>query len=134
MASRCSPGWRRSGLLGKLGRGRPEITDLLIQLLEDPDFFVRLAACEALGRLGDQSAREPLERLRRRDPSGRVQRAAREARARLSEGGDALAGVRGELDAARADIAMLRAELAGLAGTAVAPVRKAPAKSRKRRR
>jgi len=109
------------GALGRLGRGRPEINDLLIQLLEDPDFFVRIAACEAIGRLSDRAGREPLERLRRRDPSGRVQRAAREAQARLGESGDGLGALRSELDAARSDIAMLRSELAGLRGERTVP-------------
>jgi aminopeptidase N len=103
--------------LGKLGEGKRDPLDRLIQLLEDPDFYVRLAACEALAELGKRETNGPLERLLRADPSGRVQRAAREAIARIAAGkGEPgnLASVRSEVGALRDDVAALRAELSEL--------------------
>ncbi|HUB07947.1 MAG TPA: M1 family aminopeptidase [Myxococcales bacterium] len=100
--------------LGKLGEGRREIADRIVELLEDPDFYVRLAACEAAVEANVAVARPALERLLRRDPSGRVQRAALEALARL--GSDEPAPWRRELDSVRAELIGLRQEVAALRG------------------
>ncbi len=108
--------------LGRIAEGRPEMAeaiDRLVQLVDDPDFYVRLAACEAIGQGRFSQGRAALERLARRDPSGRVQRAALEAAARLrGEGGPGDAGgLRAELDALRSEVGALRAEVARLRGT-----------------
>ncbi|MHB8417694.1 MAG: M1 family aminopeptidase [Myxococcales bacterium] len=98
--------------LGKLGEGQREAADRLALLLEDPDFYVRLAACEAVVDARASAARPALERLLRRDPSGRVQRAAIEALARLGAGEPT--PWRADLDALRAEVSGLRAEVAEL--------------------
>ena len=110
--------------LGRLAEGRREVVDRLVQLLEDPDFYVRLAACEALAEANAGEGRAGLERLLKRDPSGRVQRAALEAMARLrGEGGISSdsGGLRGDLDALRGEVAGLRNELAELRGRSTTP-------------
>ena len=120
--------------LGKLGEGDAQVFDALIQLLEDDDFYVRIAACEALGGLAKPEARGGLDRLRKRDPSGRVQRAAREALARLSgKGSD---GLRSEIEALRSEVERLRQEVAalpaGLSQAVSGPVKAQPAPKPKR--
>jgi aminopeptidase N len=103
--------------LGKLAEGKRELVERLALLLEDPDFYVRLAACEALAEAKAVAGRAGLERLLKRDPSGRVQRHALEALARLRGEGDAgsdPAGLRADIDALRSEVSGLRNELAGL--------------------
>nr|WP_292365589.1 MULTISPECIES: HEAT repeat domain-containing protein [unclassified Methanoculleus] len=50
--------------------------DGLIRALDDEDEFVRSQATLSLGTLADPKAREPLERMRREDPSASVREAA----------------------------------------------------------
>ena len=56
------------------------------ELLEDPDFRVRIAAVEALNGLGDSNAVGALKRAEGKDLDGRVRRRAREVARLLSEG------------------------------------------------
>ncbi len=110
--------------LGKLAEGRRESVDRLVELLEDPDFYVRLAACAALAEAQAGAGRAGLDRLLKRDPSGRVQRAALEALARLRGEGETPSdsgGLRAELDALRGEIAGLRGEVAELRGRLAKP-------------
>ncbi|MCK9298153.1 HEAT repeat domain-containing protein [Methanoculleus sp. YWC-01] len=48
----------------------------LIQALQDPDEYVRAQAALSLGTIADPKAREPLDRMRREDPSASVREAA----------------------------------------------------------
>jgi len=48
----------------------------LIRALDDPDEFVRAQAALSLGTIADLAAREPLERMRREDPSASTREAA----------------------------------------------------------
>jgi len=75
--------------LGKLGEGKPEVTDHLAHLLDDPWFRVRLEAAVALGELLDPKAVGPLERLIERELDGRVKRRAREAVRKIQAGREA---------------------------------------------
>jgi HEAT repeat protein len=50
--------------------------DGLIQALQDPDEYVRAQAALSLGTIADPKAREPLDRMRREDPSASVREAA----------------------------------------------------------
>jgi aminopeptidase N len=105
--------------LGKLAEGKRELIDRLIELLEDPDFYVRLAVCEALAEAKAGAGRAGLERLLKRDPSGRVQRHVLEALARLRGDGETpsdSSGLRADLDALRGEMAGLRGEVAELRG------------------
>ncbi len=75
--------------IGKLGEGRPEATDHLVRLLDDPWFRVRLEACIGLGELMDPKAIPALERLIDRELDGRVKRRARESIIKLRVGREA---------------------------------------------
>ncbi|HEY4823032.1 MAG TPA: M1 family aminopeptidase, partial [Candidatus Bathyarchaeia archaeon] len=75
--------------LGKLGEGKPEVTDHLVHLLDDPWFRVRLEAAVALGELLDAKAVGALERLIERELDGRVKRRAREAIRKIQAGREA---------------------------------------------
>ncbi len=75
--------------LGKLGEGKPEVTDHLVHLLDDPWFRVRLESCVALGELLDAKASGALERLVERELDGRVKRRAREAIQKIQAGREA---------------------------------------------
>lgn len=75
--------------LGKLGEGKPEVTDHLTHLLDDPWFRVRLEATVALGELLDPKAINALERLIERELDGRVKRRAREAVRKIQAGREA---------------------------------------------
>ncbi|HKW45355.1 MAG TPA: M1 family aminopeptidase, partial [Candidatus Eremiobacteraceae bacterium] len=49
--------------LGKIGEGRKVVRDVLIGLLDDRNFHVRVAAIDALEALHEHAAIEPLERI-----------------------------------------------------------------------
>ncbi len=75
--------------LGKLGEGKPEVTEHLIRLLDDPWFRVRIEAAIALGDLLETKALDPLNRLIERELDGRVKRRAREAIRKIQAGREA---------------------------------------------
>ncbi len=75
--------------LGKLGEAKPEVTDHLIRLLDDPWFRVRIEAAIALGDLLEAKALDPLNRLIDRELDGRVKRRAREAIRKIQAGREA---------------------------------------------
>src|SRR3990172_8513691 len=66
------------GRLGKLVDNKEPALDRLLELLDDPDLRVRLAAVAALQELGEDRAVGALSRLADRDPDGRVIRRCRE--------------------------------------------------------
>ncbi len=113
-----------AGCLGKLGHyvdKKHPIRDRLVELLDDPDLRLRLAAVGALVELGDDKAVPALERLAARDLDGRVIRSARTAAARLREGrdkGDEVKKLREELDKLREDHKSLKDRLEKLESTA----------------
>ncbi len=78
------------GALAKLAKGKgPEargVREWLADLIDDPAYFVRGAACDALADLGDKAAAADLERASHRLPDGRLRRRAKEALARLLSG------------------------------------------------
>ena len=51
------------GILGRYGKGRPEVTALCISLLQDKDKGFRSAAARSLDRLGDPAAIPALEAI-----------------------------------------------------------------------
>ncbi len=65
--------------LGKLGEGKPDVVDLLIDLLDDSWLRVRLRAIDALEQFGDAKAIPALARRRDKELDGRVTRRCREA-------------------------------------------------------
>jgi len=50
--------------------------DGLIRALDDPNEFVRVEAALSLGTIADPKAREPLDRMRKEDPSTSAREAA----------------------------------------------------------
>src|SRR5262249_48314395 len=65
---------------------KKQILEVLVELLEDPDFRARIAAVEALRVLGESDAIGALARAERRDLDGRVRRRAREVQKSLAQG------------------------------------------------
>ncbi len=69
--------------LGRLGEEfygrRRQILEVLADLIDDPDFRLRIAAVDALRAMNDGRARPTLRRASERDLDGRVRRHAREA-------------------------------------------------------
>jgi aminopeptidase N len=103
--------------LAVLGRAFPArgraVQDVLETALADDSFFAVLAAAEALGKLGRAPAIPALRRLEQRDVDGRLQRAARDAAAALTETAspDAWKGLRSELESLRLENRTLRDRL-----------------------
>ena len=84
------------GALGALFGGRKRaVRERLEELLEDPDFRVRIAAVEALRVVGDVAASGALARAEQQDLDGRVRRRAREVQRILGEGAAADESLRG---------------------------------------
>lgn len=77
------------GVLGQLGEGNHQITDALIDLLDDNWLRVRQSAVSALARLKDPRAINPLRALASRDLDGRVVRDSREAISTIRQGKNA---------------------------------------------
>ncbi len=63
--------------------GDPEAVPVLIDALRDTDPLLRQLAAEALGKIGDEQAAEPLRLAALRDDNERVRRAATKAHQRL---------------------------------------------------
>ncbi len=80
-------GGRRAAVaaLGKLGEGRKDVREALLELLDDRNYHVRIAAIEALQTLHESMAIEPLERLAAQDVDGRLKRRSLEAAASIRE-------------------------------------------------
>jgi aminopeptidase N len=119
---------RALALLGRAfpGRGRA-VQDVLERALDGDSFFATLSAAEALGRLGRTAAIPALRRLEQRDVDGRLQRAARDAAATLTETPtpEAWRGLRTEIEALRAENRTLRDRLDRIEHqVAVRPARK----------
>jgi aminopeptidase N len=83
-----SPNARMTAIrrLGALGRGREDVQDHLIKLLEDTYLLVRLAVVRALGGIADERAVEPLMKLTSGDLDGRLKRTAEEAVRKIRKG------------------------------------------------
>ncbi|HXW50906.1 MAG TPA: M1 family aminopeptidase, partial [Candidatus Acidoferrales bacterium] len=71
--------------LGKLGQGNRKVRARLIELLDDPNFWARLAAIDALEELHDPAAVPALERLAAQDVEGRLKGAAANAVRAIAE-------------------------------------------------
>ena len=70
----------REALIETLSRmKRPEATALIVAALDDPAAAVRLAAVQALVRLGSRRAESQILSLSRNDPDVAVRRAAQQA-------------------------------------------------------
>ncbi len=82
------------------------VGDVLVDLLDDPDFRVRIAAANALRTLGDVSYAPELDRMAERELDGRGVRTAREAAQNLRRG----AGMTEEVRRLRDDLEGLRSE------------------------
>ncbi len=89
--------------LGKLGQGKREVRLRLCDLLDDKNFYARLAAVEALQALHDHDAVGVLNRLASQDVDGRLKGAAAKAVRAIGE----------YLDKP-AEIKQLRTEIEGL--------------------
>lgn len=75
---------RRQDVTYVLGEaGDPEAVPVLIDALRDTDPLLRQLAAEALGKIGDEQAAEPLRLAALRDDNERVRRAATKAHQRL---------------------------------------------------
>jgi aminopeptidase N len=103
--------------LGKLGHyieKKDPVRDRLVDLLDDIDLRVRMAAVGALVELGDDKAVGALEGLAAKELDGRVIRSARTASARLREGrdkGEEVKKLREELDKMRQEHKALKDRL-----------------------
>lgn len=101
--------------LGRLGDEveavRTAVVERLIQLAEDPNFRVQVAAINALGVVRDSRAMPVLTRVHQSAGDGRCRRLAWESMANVREGrgsDDALAKLRGELEGLVEDNRKLR--------------------------
>ena len=65
--------------LGKLGHGRKDVCGRLVELLNDNDVRMRLAAVDGLQELQDPQSVEALEHMGRQDVDGRLKSRCREA-------------------------------------------------------
>jgi len=76
-----SPFARRAALaaLGKIGEGRKDVREVVIALLDDRSFFVRMSAVGALEALHDRAALPALEAIALADVDGRLKRRSAEA-------------------------------------------------------
>jgi aminopeptidase N len=74
--------------LGGLGRGREDIQNHLLGLLDDPYLLVQMAVVRALGVSADERATEPLMKFTKGDRDGRLKRTAEEAIRRIRKGMD----------------------------------------------
>ena len=91
-------------VLGKLGHGKPEVRKRLIDVLDDKNFYARLAAIEALEALQDAEAIPALQRLASQDVEGRLKGAAAKAVRAIGEGLEKPAEIkqlRGEIESLR---------------------------------
>jgi aminopeptidase N len=71
--------------LGKLGQGKKDVRARLIDLLDDKNFYARLAAIDALEALHDHEAIGVLNRLAAQDVDGRLKGAAAKAVRSITE-------------------------------------------------
>ncbi len=71
--------------LGKLGQGKKEVRTRLIDLLDDKNFYARLAAIDALEALHEREAIGVLNRLASQDVDGRLKGAAAKAVRSIAE-------------------------------------------------
>jgi len=75
--------------LGAVGKGRPDVTDHLVKLLDDPNLRVQSNSIVQLGSLGDPRAVAPLEKVAElKDVDGRLRRLAEESIRQIREGLD----------------------------------------------
>jgi len=83
-----TPGARMTAIrrLAMLGRGRDDIQNHLVDLLDDTYLLVRLAVVRALGAIADERAVEPLMKLTAGDLDGRLKRTAEEAIRKIRKG------------------------------------------------
>jgi aminopeptidase N len=72
--------------LGLLGKGRDDIQQHLIGLLDDAYLLVRLAVVRALAQIADERATDALMKLTSGDLDGRLKRAAEEAVRKIRKG------------------------------------------------
>jgi len=66
-------------VLGKLGQGKRAVRNRIVDLLDDKNFYARMAAVDALEALGDAEAIPALQRLATQDIEGRLKGAAAKA-------------------------------------------------------
>jgi aminopeptidase N len=90
--------------LGKLGQGKREVRNRIVDLLDDKNFYARLAAVDALEALQDAEAIPTLQRLASQDIEGRLKGAAANAvraiTARLEKPAE-IKQLRGEIETLR---------------------------------
>lgn len=73
--------------LGRLGQGMHEITKLLVDLTEDPNIRIQMAATTALGSVADPTVLPTLKKLTKAEHrDGRIRRMAEEGIRRLTHG------------------------------------------------
>lgn len=93
-ASTSNPAFKVEAIskLATLGRGNPQVTSAIVDVLQDKDRTVRAAAATALGELGAQSATEALV-ASLQDDSPRVRRNTTEALHKLHPKNDTIASL-----------------------------------------
>ena len=90
--------------LGKLGQGKKNVRERLLDLIDDKNFHTRMAALDALEALHEAAAIAPLEQLATQDVDGRLKRRATEVTRSIREYLEKPAEIkqlRDELDAMR---------------------------------
>lgn len=121
--------------LARYEENKDAYLDRLIELLDDPDLRVRLAAIAAIDALGEARASAALAALQARELDGRVVRRCREAIASLREGrdkGDEVTKLRDEVDKLREEQKAFKDRLEKIENGAKSSARAAPKASRSR--